>query len=76
MKTRVDYNAPSRTRQSAGRRSRDAHTRPRPHGIEAGGSWDQLELIALAGSFALLSRRRGDTYLKLALAGVISGPHH
>ncbi|NED93273.1 hypothetical protein G3I76_76205 [Streptomyces sp. SID11233] len=44
--------------------------------IEVGGSWDQLELIALAGSFALLSRRRGDTYLKLALAGVIGGQHH
>ncbi|MFG2676344.1 hypothetical protein ACPXCP_34725 [Streptomyces sp. DT20] len=44
--------------------------------IEVSGSWDQLELIALAGSFALLSRRRGDTYLKVAFVSVISGGQH
>ncbi|WP_328891824.1 hypothetical protein [Streptomyces sp. NBC_00316] len=44
--------------------------------ISVDGHWDQLELIALAGSFALLSRRRGDTYLKMAFAGIVShGPH-
>ncbi|WLQ38503.1 hypothetical protein P8A18_33860 (plasmid) [Streptomyces castrisilvae] len=44
--------------------------------IAVTGQWDELELLALAGSFALLSRRRGDTYRKIAIAGVVShGPH-
>ncbi|WP_285563863.1 hypothetical protein [Streptomyces sp. RTGN2] len=41
--------------------------------ISVSGHWDELELIALAGSFALLSRRRGDTYLKMAIAGIVGG---
>ncbi|MFD7863031.1 hypothetical protein [Streptomyces sp. NPDC057682] len=44
--------------------------------IDVTGTWDDLELLALAGSFALLSRRRGDTYLKMAFVAVISGGQH
>jgi hypothetical protein len=40
--------------------------------ISVDGGWDQLELIALAGSFALLSRRRGDAYRVIAMAGILS----
>ncbi|GAA2340506.1 hypothetical protein OKJ48_02385 [Streptomyces kunmingensis] len=42
--------------------------------ITVGGDWDQLELVVLAGSFALLSRRRGDAYRTMTIVGAI-GPH-
>jgi hypothetical protein len=44
--------------------------------ISVSGGWEQLELITLAGSFALLSRRRGDAYRAMAFVSVISGGQH
>ncbi|MDQ1025113.1 hypothetical protein QF035_002695 [Streptomyces umbrinus] len=42
--------------------------------VAVGGDWDHLELIRLAGCFALLSLRRGDAYRSTAVVGAI-GPH-
>ncbi|MEU0132167.1 MULTISPECIES: hypothetical protein [unclassified Streptomyces] len=38
------------------------------------GSWDDLELVALTGCFALLASRRGDAYRTITVVGAI-GPH-
>lgn len=42
--------------------------------VTVDGDWDELELIALAGCFALLSCRRGDSLRAAAVVGAI-GPH-
>ncbi|MFD9908020.1 hypothetical protein [Streptomyces sp. NPDC059063] len=43
--------------------------------VEVTGDWDQLDTVALAGCFALLSMRRGHTYRALTVLAVTGGPH-
>ncbi|WP_329168047.1 hypothetical protein OG709_28300 [Streptomyces sp. NBC_01267] len=52
---------------------------PKFHGksveVKVDGDWDQLELVALSACFAVLSRRRGDAFRAMAVAGATGHGH-